>query len=55
MNIKYWYTESRKDAGSSPDEGIEFFQFTWSFKLHHVPGVCSGTNRNEYQKIFSWE
>jgi hypothetical protein len=43
---------SRKVAGSSPDNIIEFFQFTQSFQLHHGPEVYSDSNRNEYQKIF---
>jgi hypothetical protein len=30
----------------------QFFQFTYSFRLHHGPGAYSASNRNEYQKIF---
>jgi hypothetical protein len=43
---------SRKVAGSSPDEVIDFFQFTYSFQPHHVHDVYSAYSRNEYQKIF---
>jgi hypothetical protein len=38
--------------GSIPDEIIELFQFMQSFQPHYEPGVCSGSNRNEYQKTF---
>jgi hypothetical protein len=36
---------SRKVAGSSPYELIDFFKFTWSFHPHYGPGVYSAWNR----------
>jgi hypothetical protein len=33
------YVISRKAAGSSLDEVIEFLQFTWSFQAHYDPGI----------------
>jgi hypothetical protein len=43
----------RKAEGSSPDEVIGFFQFTYSSRLHYGLGFYSATNRNDY-KEFSW-
>jgi hypothetical protein len=47
------YATSWKVTGSSPDEVIEFFQFTEAFQQHYGPGVGSAYNRNEYQES-SW-
>jgi hypothetical protein len=44
------YAINPKVTVSSPDEVIEFFQFTQSFLLHCGPAVYSACNRNEYQK-----
>jgi hypothetical protein len=46
------YTTSLKVAGSSRDEFIAFFLFTYFFQPHHGPVFYSAYNRNEYQKIY---
>jgi hypothetical protein len=43
---------SWKVAGSIPNEAIYLFQFTEFFQPHSGPGVCSVSNRYEYQKMF---
>jgi hypothetical protein len=43
-------------AGRSPiriPNGVDFFQFTYSFQPHDGPGVDSASNRNKIQE-FSW-
>jgi hypothetical protein len=43
------YATSQKVAVSCPEE-VDFFQFTFSFQPHYVPGVDSAPNRNEHKQ-----
>jgi hypothetical protein len=42
---------SRNVSGWIPDGVIGIF-IQYSFRPHHVPGVHSASNRNEYQEYF---
>jgi hypothetical protein len=44
------YATSRKVAGSSPDEVIDFSSIYLILPAALGPGVHSASNRNEYQK-----
>jgi hypothetical protein len=44
------YATNRKDAGSIPNEVIEFFSIYLIVPAALDPGVYSASNRNEYRK-----
>jgi ABC-type uncharacterized transport system permease subunit len=51
--VVYWlrhYATSRKVAGSTPDEVIQFFSMYLIVSAAIGPVVYSASNRNEYQK-----
>jgi hypothetical protein len=45
------YAKSRKVVGSIPDEVIGLFSNDLILPAALGPGVCSASNRNEYQEL----